>query len=80
MSRDYGYGRSRVKHIGKYELILEFYEFKKARLYIYLDYEDLYSSNADILPNNKEKILNIYRSLKTVKNVKSFIEKRNKIK
>lgn len=79
--RNYGYGKSRVKHIGKYELIVEFYSFKKAHFYIYLDNnKNIYYSGTDILPDNKQKMLDVYKSLKTVSIIKSFIEKRNLVK
>lgn len=77
--RDYGYGKNRSKKIGKYEIEIEFYDFKKARFSIYLDGRDVYYSSTDILSDNKQKMLEVYRSLKTVKNIKSFIKKRNLI-
>ena len=74
MPRNYGYGKSRIKHIGKYELVVEFYQFKKARLYIYLDSKQVYWSGTDILiSNNKQKVLELYKSLKNVKKIKDLI-------
>ncbi len=76
MPRNYGYGKSRIKHIGKYELVVEFYQFKKARLYIYLDSKQVYWSGTDILiSNNKQKVLELYKSLKNVKKIKQIINK-----
>lgn len=77
--RDYGYGKTRSKKIGKYEIEIEFYDFKKAIFSIYLDGRDVYYSSTDILSDNKQKMLEVYRSLKTVKIIKSFIKKRNLI-
>ncbi|KKL93537.1 hypothetical protein LCGC14_1873690 [marine sediment metagenome] len=74
--RDYGHGKSRVKHIGNYELIVEFYNFQEARFYIYWKKNQVYYSGSDIsISNNKQEVLELYRSLKTVKSIKQIINK-----
>jgi len=76
MPRDYGYGKNRTKRIGKYELIVEFYQFKKARFYIYLENKQVYWSVTDIVSNNKQDILELYKSLKSVKDIEQIIIKK----
>lgn len=76
----YGYGKTRSKKIGKYKVEIQFHAFKKARFDIYEEKEMVYFTSSDILPDNKEKMLNVYRSLKTVKGIGSFIKKRKAIK
>jgi len=78
--RDYGYGKTRSKKVGKYNIRIEFHAFKKARFTIFKGNKDVYYSTSDILSSNKEKMLNVYRSLKNVKSTESFIKKRNAIK
>ncbi len=78
--RNYGYGKTRRKRIGKYEVEIQFHAFKIARFDIYEGKSMVYFSSSDILPDNKEKMLNVYRSLKTVKGIGSFIKKRKAIK
>lgn len=77
--RNYGYGKTRSKKIGKYKVEIEFHAFKKARFDIYEGKKMVYFTSSDILPDNKEKMLNVYRSLKTGKGIGSFIKKRNAI-
>ena len=78
--KNYGYGKSRSKKVGKYEIQIEFPEFKKARFTIYKGNKEVYWSVSDSLSNNKERTLTRYRDLNTVKSVESFVKKRNAIK
>jgi len=78
--RSYGYGRTRSKKVGKYEIQIEFHDFKKARFSIYKGNKDVYYSGSDSLTDKKEKVLDRYRSLKNVKSIESFVKKRKSIK
>lgn len=59
---------------------IEFHDFKKARFTIYEGNKEVYWSVSDTLSSNKERTLERYRALKTVKSIKSFIKKRKAIK
>jgi len=78
--RDYGYGKTRSKKVGKYEVKIEFHDFKKARFTIFKGNKEVYWSVSDSLSNNKEKVLDRYRNLKTMKSIESFVKKRKSIK
>jgi len=78
--RSYGYGKTRSKKVGKYEIEIEFHAFEKARFSIFKGNKQVYYGASDILSDNKERTLDRYRALKNVKNVESFIKKRNAIK
>jgi len=80
IARDYGYGKSRSKKVGKFKVSIEFYDFKKARFTVHSKNKEVYYSGSDSLTSNKEKVLNRYRSLKNVKSIESFVKKRNAIK
>ena len=78
--RDYGYGKSRSKKIGKYTVKLEFHAFKKARFNINKGNKQVYYFPSDTLSSNKKRVLERYKDLKNVKTVESFVKKRNTIK
>lgn len=78
--RNYGYGKGRSKKVGKYEIQIEFHDFKKAQFTIFKGNKQVYWSGSDSLSSNKEKTLERYRSLKNVKSVELFIKKRKAIK
>jgi len=80
LPRNYGYGKTRSKKVGNFKVEIEFYDFKKARFSIYEGKKNVYFSSSDTIPTKKEKALGVYRGLKTVKSIKSFIKKRNSIK
>ena len=71
------YGRTRDKKIGKYRVQIEFPDFKKARVYVILNNDEIYSTSyayAGGLGEKKEDVVKWYNTIKKTQDVERILK------